>query len=561
MTRELSTTDRLEQAIHAAEQVLLGAAGVGSWPNPRRAAVSGAAGAVLALHFADADRSADLIAGGVAWLLRVQNPDGGWGTLEGFPSDFVATAMATAALHLAAGSDGADSVSRARGWIDRRGGVAGLDDPMMGQLCGLVLSIAGLQDANRLRRVPVELVLLPAALRRRLLSYLTPPFLALSFMQSRQRKHNPLARAIDRLARPVAARLLEAFDQQEGGVGSYGGDPWLTGLVCTALTRAGAAPELARRSVEYLRMTAQPGGSWHLIHGVEAERVEVTGMAFSVHGLALAGHSADPRLLRARSWLAGCQQLEPSEVYASPAGAWAWTGRKGWPNALETVLVLRILVADVELDPDTERIMRRGIAWLMAQQDKRGSWSTFVRNTLVPLDGPCPFITALAIEILHSVGVATSDPPIRRALRWLERHQAPNGSFEARWHRGGVPATAAVVHALTKLGMRGHPVAAKARDWLLAAQLDDGSWSTGRGDQDGTPDETGHATRALVACGEHEAARHGAEWLVAAQQPDGRWEPGQTCIYIRDYVHYSDPLIAQGLAIGALAAYREVGNG
>ncbi|GAA0503741.1 prenyltransferase/squalene oxidase repeat-containing protein [Saccharopolyspora thermophila] len=552
MTGSLSTQDRVRQALDDAGKALLAAARPGSWPNPRRPAVSGAAGAVLALHVADPDRSADLIADGVDWLVRAQNDDGGWGTLEHLPSDFVATAMATAALRLVAGESGAEAVARGLGWIRRRGGVEGLDDPMMAQLTGLVLSIAGLYDANRLRRVPVELLLLPARLRRRLLSYLTPPFVALAFMQARQRRHGRLARAVERLARPVAVRLLEEFFRQEGESGSYGGDPWLTGLVCTALSRANAAPHLVRASVGYLRATAQPGGAWHLVHGVERDRVEVTGMAFSVHGLVRAGLADDARVLAGRDWLARCQQREPSVVYASPAGAWTWTGRTGWPNALETVLVLRILV-DTERDEETDRILDRGVAWLRAQQDNRGSWSTFVRNSLVPLDGPCPFITAVAVEILHAAGVSTADPVIERALRWLAKSQAPDGSFEARWHRGGAPATAAVVHALSRLGMSGHPVAIRARDWLLASQRDDGSWSDGRGD--GTPDETGHAVSALVACGQHEAARRGVEWLVAAQGPDGWWEPGQCCIYIRDHVHYCDPLIAQGLAVGALAAF------
>ncbi|GAA4868722.1 prenyltransferase/squalene oxidase repeat-containing protein [Saccharopolyspora cebuensis] len=547
--------EAIDDALRAAAGALLAEDHPGSWPNPRRPAISGAAGAVLALHTADRQRSAGLVAEGVAWLLAEQHEDGGWGTLQGLPSDFVATAMATAALHVAAPERAAEAVRRGRAWLADRGGVDGLDDAVMAQLTGLVLSVAGLHDADRVPRVPVEVLLLPAPLRRRLLSYLTPPFAALTFLQSRQRGHGRAARLLDRSARRALLPLLAAFHEQEGSVGSYGGDPWLSGLLCTALSRAGAAPELVDSSVRYLRMTAQPGGGWHLVHGVRRDRVEVTGMAFSVHALQRAGCGDRPGVLRARDWLRDCQQREPSEVYRSPAGAWTWTGRTGWPNGLETVLVLRVL-ANGPRDAESRRALRLGSAWLLAQQDRRGSWSTFVRDTLVPLDGPCPFITALAVELLHTGGLPLRHPRLRRALRWLRRHQAADGSFDARWHRGGVPATAAVAQSLTRVGLGADPIVRRARDWLLAAQLPDGSWSSGRGDPVGTPDETGHAVSALVACGQRAAAARGVRWLLAAQGADGRWEPGQTCVYVRDHVHYSDPLIAQGLATGALAAYR-----
>jgi squalene-hopene/tetraprenyl-beta-curcumene cyclase len=557
MTTTLPLADRVDAAIEDSVRALLAAQHPdGSWPNPRPAAVSGTAGAVLALRLIDPDRSAGLISGGVDWLLRVRNPDGGWGTLQGCPTDFVATVMAAAALRMAAPERSDSVVREALDLLRDLGDVAGLADPTMRQLTGLVLSSVGLGDAVGLPRVPVEVVLLPTFLRRRLLSYLVPPFVTLALLQSRLRPAGPVSRVVDRLARPAALRLLGQIQAEEGGVGSYGGDPWLTGLVGTALYLTRSAPELQAAARSYLRMTAQPDGSWHMIHGMAVERIEVTGPAYVAAGLAAAGHGADAQLTRARRWLAECQQHERFDAYDCPAGGWAWSGRRGWPNVLDSLAVLKALLAG----GDQAEVLRGGVEWLRSRQDGRGSWSTFVRNTLVPLDGPCPFSTAEAVHTLLDAGTPPSAREIDRAIRWLLKNQKADGSYDALWHRGGVPATSAALRALGRAGLAEHPSADRARRWLLDAQLPDGSWSTGRGETDGTPEETGWALGALAGIGGARAERAAAEWLVANQGADGRWQPGQVCTYIRDHVYYSDNLIGQGLALGALVAYRERGS-
>lgn len=63
-----------------------------------------------------------------------------------------------------------------------------------------------------------------------------------------------------------AVRLLGEVQRQEGDLGSYGGDPWLTDLVVTALAGTGSAlppagPGLGAAGLAYLRTTVQPDGS------------------------------------------------------------------------------------------------------------------------------------------------------------------------------------------------------------------------------------------------------------------------------------------------------------
>ncbi|MEV6977077.1 prenyltransferase/squalene oxidase repeat-containing protein [Kitasatospora sp. NPDC093806] len=559
---------RLEGAVTASTGLLLTTQlPTGSWTNPRPAAISGTAAAALALHLAGTGTDHALAARGCTWLLRVRNPDHGWGTLEGSPSDVVATCMAAAALRLVPPHDpddagrAADAVSGALRWLGAAGGVEAVEDDTVRQLCSLVLALAGLGGAARLRRVPVEIVLLPAPLRRKVLSYLSPPFIALALLQSRLGAPGPLARGALAAARPAAIRLLGEVQRQEGNVGSYGGDPWLTGLVVTALAgpdpdRVRPEPGLVAAGLRYLRDTVQPDGSWCMIHGMETARVEVTGPAFAAAALGAAGFADDPRLARTRDWLADCQQKRPSPLYDCPPGGWTWSGTKGWPNVLDSLAVLEVLLQG---DRDAPAL-RRGLDWLLARQDRRGSWSTFVRNTLVPLDGPCPYITAKALLVLLDGGLPADDPRLARGLRWLLRRQRPDGGFQALWHRGVVPATAAVLRLLARLDRAASPAARRALDRLRAAQLPDGSWSTGDPGEPGTVDETGRAVLALAACGERAPALRGADWLLEHQRPDGSWQPGQTCVYIRDHVHYSDFLMAQGLALSALAACAREGG-
>jgi squalene-hopene/tetraprenyl-beta-curcumene cyclase len=529
----------------------------GSWANPRPGAVSGAAGAVLALHLAGGQQDRTLIEHGCTWLLQVRNPDGGWGTLAGSPSDVVATSMAVAALSLAFGpataaADGtaAAAVDAGLAWVAARDSVTAVADTTVRQLCQLVLALAGYAPAGRLRRVPLELVLLPAALRRKLLSYLSPPFVALALLQRRFGSAGRVAQALSRLSGPAAVRLLGEVSRQEGDVGSFGGDPWLTGLVATALTVSATAPELVESALEYLRSTAQPDGSWSMIHGMAPARIEVTGPAFAAAALGAAGLAGDPRLAATRAWLVDCQQRRAFPLYDCPPGGWTWSGPKGWPNVLDSLAVLEVLLQGRRDDP----ALRDGVAWLLARQDRRGSWSTFVRNTLVPLDGPCPYITAKALLVLAESGIPADHRAVVRGLRWLRRAQRPDGLFEALWHRGPVPATAAVLRLFGALGLDDGPTACRAAEALLTLQRPDGSWSTDRPEDPGTVDETARAVLALTASGRPGPARRGGDWLVRAQRPDGSWPEGQTCVYIRHHVHYSDHLMAQGLALSALTA-------
>ncbi|CAM3838457.1 prenyltransferase/squalene oxidase repeat-containing protein [Nocardiopsis rhodophaea] len=538
---------RVEESIeNAAEALFALQRPDGSWPNRRPTAVLGTAGALAALHFADRERSHPLIATGGDWLLRNQNADGGWGGVPGAATQLVPTVIAAAALHMVAPAAARDEVRRAMGLLDSHGGLGAFTDPGMAHMAATFLGLAGLGDTRGARRIPLELLLLPRSLWRRKLSFRVGPFVAMALIQARGDLRY-------RLGRWAGLRTLAEMERRENRPGGYGGDNWLTALVCLGLVRAEAPRRSIAAAVDFLRSNVNTDGSWHIMQGLDL----ISG-SYVARGLAECGYAPDPRVERTRRWLRGCQQTEAFATFGAPAGGWGWEGRRGWPNVLDSANVLSALVAGGD-GP------RSGLRWLAAKQDRRGSWSTFVSDTTLPNDGPCAYATAQCVDVLIESGVRARDTRVRRALDWLLANPRPDGTYEAVWYRGLVPGTATALVAFGRAGITDHPVARRARDALLAAQLDDGSWGpgqTGKLGQDpstGTVEETAWALHGLLKAGVPAAdarVRRAAGWITSAQRPDGLWDASSVCTYIRDFAYYVDGLTVNGLALKALGSYR-----
>jgi squalene-hopene/tetraprenyl-beta-curcumene cyclase len=151
------------------------------------------------------------------------------------------------------------------------------------------------------------------------------------------------------------------------------------------------------------------------------------------------------------------------------------------------------------------------------------------------IDPPSADVTAHIVEALCNVGLGDT-PTIRRGVAWLLREQEPDGSWFGRWGANHVYGIGAVVPALVAAGMSAtHPVLRRAVDWLLAHQNDDGGWGedmrsyrdrswVGRGAS--TASQTAWALLALHAAGRSAdpAAGRGVAWLATSQRPDGGWD-------------------------------------
>ncbi|MEU2981073.1 squalene--hopene cyclase [Streptomyces hirsutus] len=152
------------------------------------------------------------------------------------------------------------------------------------------------------------------------------------------------------------------------------------------------------------------------------------------------------------------------------------------------------------------------------------------------IDPPSADVTAHVVEMLAVEGLA-HDPRTRRGVRWLLAEQEPDGSWFGRWGVNYLYGTGSVVPALVAAGLPGsHPAVRRAVSWLESVQNEDGGWGedlrsyrdsrewSGKGAS--TPSQTGWALMALLAAGEKESAavERGITWLAATQHEDGSWD-------------------------------------
>jgi squalene-hopene/tetraprenyl-beta-curcumene cyclase len=150
-------------------------------------------------------------------------------------------------------------------------------------------------------------------------------------------------------------------------------------------------------------------------------------------------------------------------------------------------------------------------------------------------DPPSADVTAHVVEMLAAAGLQRSQPA-RRGLDWLLRQQEPDGSWFGRWGANYVYGTGAAVPALVAAGIDPrHRAVRRAVQWLVEHQNPDGGWGedlrsyqdaqwSGRGAS--TASQTAWALLALLAAGEHDspATARGAAWLARTQLEDGSWD-------------------------------------
>lgn len=548
----------------------------GSWRDALPSAAVSTATAIVALHaasryVADPPGSLALVASGAAWLRDTQDAAGGWGDAVGAPATLNATAIATAALRIVAPEESADTIARGRAWIDGHGGMAAVADRRRCTLSVIAVNYfaqTGDYPADRLSRLPFELIWLPRPLRQKL-SFTVPGLMSFGLMHAHTRKAGPVRRLVNRVSQGPALRYLDElrrYEQTTGQsrsapVGGYQESPLMAGVVCYGLARAGLAGHGPARAivsqvVRFLHATVRDDGAWPVNRDLE-----FSASMFVTHGLADAGHAGDERLAGTRAWIERCQRRTAFPATGAPAGGWGWSLPAGWPNTDDTSNALLSLAA-LGGRPDPDPYAHRGVAWLRRMQNRDGSWGCFARNAPNSLDAPCAVFTAHAVLALHEAGgLGPDDRPVARALAWFQRNQRPDGSMPALWYREHTSGTARVLHALGRLGLAETSTAHRCREWLLAHQNADGGWGDGAG-AESTPEETAWAVLGLVDAGlaGHAATAGGVDWLVTNQLPDGGWRPTLLGVYFHDLM-YHDDLICAGYALQALGRYRAANGG
>jgi squalene-hopene/tetraprenyl-beta-curcumene cyclase len=325
------------------------------------------------------------------------------------------------------------------------------------------------------------------------------------------------------LEHPVMRRGLEGIDgfmvEERGdpkGVGAPAGESrrleacqspvWDTALAMVALADAGLEPEhpAMRSAAEWLlgeeviqrgdwsvvRPRLPPGGWAFEFANVNYPDVDDTAeVAMALVRLskdASLGARVEAALDRARRWVEGMQ-----------------SGDGGWGA----------------FDADNTRGLVREIPFLDFGE---------------VIDEPSADVTAHTVEMMGVLGLADT-LPTRRGIAWLLANQEADGSWYGRWGINYVYGTGAVVPGLVAVGVDpAHDSIRRAVAWLERHQNEDGGWGEdarsyddpawiGRGES--TASQTAWALLALLAAGERSTAlERGVAWLIATQRADGTWD-------------------------------------
>jgi squalene-hopene/tetraprenyl-beta-curcumene cyclase len=477
-----------------------------------------------------------LIAGGVTWLQRHQNADGGWGDTVLSRSNISTTALAWAALSIAdpANAESDLTTARAEAWLrEAAGDLTPIalrsailrrygNDRTFSVPILMVLALAGKLDTDRreawqkVPQLPFELAVCPHSwfqhLRLPVVSYALPALIAIGHVRHHfaPTRNRPWRHLRSRL-RPLTRDVLRAIQPASGG---YLEAIPLTSFVVMSLASAGEVDSpVVSEGVRFLTEAARDDGSWPIDTNLATW---VTTLAVSALAPTDAVQQLDMRYLC--EWLLDQQSAKEHPFTHAAPGAWAWTPLSGGvPDADDTA---GALLALSHMDVQNSKALRAAVAgaeWLLRVQNRNGGVPTFCRGWgTLPFDRSTPEITAhvlrawsawhdrFDVELQRRVGSATE-----RAVAFLTRAQRRDGAWVPLWFGNEHAAeeenptfgTARVLIGLqTDLARRQGSSAncrATAVDWLLRAQNADGGWG-GEPCVQSSIEETGVALAAIA---------------------------------------------------------------
>jgi squalene-hopene/tetraprenyl-beta-curcumene cyclase len=228
-------------------------------------------------------------------------------------------------------------------------------------------------------------------------------------------------------------------------------------------------------------------------------------------------------------------------------GGWAFQYENPhYPDVDDTAVVGMLLHRNGR--PAYADSLARARDWIIGMQSSDGGWGAFEpENTHlylnhIPfadhgalLDPPTSDVTARCVSFLAQLGMAPDTPVLARALAFLRREQAADGSWFGRWGTNYIYGTWSVLCALNAAGVPPtDPAMRRATDWLVSVQRQDGGWGEDEESygaappgryKESTPSQTAWAVLGLMAAGavDHPAVARGIEHLVATQRADGEW--------------------------------------
>lgn len=315
---------------------------------------------------------------------------------------------------------------------------------------------------------------------------------------------------------------------------------------------------MIERGLAWLETTRNPDGGCR-----EAINLNVwdTGLSVSALSVIELAEGADD-ISSACEWLIEVQ---------NPDGGWAFSGLPDGSlpsdaddTALATLALLRFQGRSVlSQERRYAEAVTRGLNWLRTQQEKNGSWATYIPGQG---DVGCVSITAHAIEALLAVGDMEAE--INRASEWLKEQISSQGYWTDLWLAKRTYGTANAIIALVKscASLGTSPVAEIERGvgWLESVQNSDGGWGEDMfGERtESTVEQTAWSTYALLLVNpKSQAAAKGLDFLLDRQKSDGSWDSGCVGIYWEVIGGYVDPIYASVFPLLALSRSLEATKG
>ena len=515
--------------------------------------------AIVALKLSDNADDQSRVESGFSWLCRNINTDGGYGDTPESVSNLSTTLLCYSAIHFCQDEDsGRQAIAAMDKWLagfgikmDSTGVVRSILDiygndytfsvPILSMLtlCG-VLPASSLDSIPRL---PFELTLLPASFYRflnlRVVSYALPALIGVGIYHHRKRsKGIPGFRHMrEKLIRPAIKKLDGLLPESGGFLEAIP----LTGFVAMCLVECGETEnDTVKKGLAFLRNQQRDDGGWPIDTDLSTW---VTTLSIKAIGedINMALNQKEIDILRDHLMDLQYKTIHPFNG-ASPGG-WGWTNYSGSvPDADDTpgaILALLLLFSGEKAEITA---VENGCKWLIDLQNSDGGFPTFCRGWgKLPFDRSCADLTGHAllallksVEILHDKMdkklLAGIDRTISKATLYLEKHQAPEGSWLPLWFgnqltddkTNPVYGTAKVCVYLGDLLSLKRPgkeyinrvesMVRKAQEFLLKQQNIDGSWG-GKSGIEGSVEETSLSISALAEIYPEQSSR-GINWLL-----------------------------------------------
>ncbi len=243
-------------------------------------------------------------------------------------------------------------------------------------------------------------------------------------------------------------------------------------------------------------------------------------------------------------------RLVRQEPQAAPAGWYFEFNNEFYPDVDDTAQVM-LALGKVKTSNESyhDKSVQRALDWILSMQCKNGGWASFDKDNnrmvfqYVPfadhnamLDPATVDITGRVLECLAAYGYSLKDEPVRRAVKFIQREQEPDGSWFGRWGVNYIYGTMLVLRGLEAIGMDHHePCIQQAAEWLRMMQNADGGWGETCGSYDdpntkgvgpSTASQTAWAVMGLLAASDtrSDSLQRGVAYLLKTQLRDGSWD-------------------------------------